>query len=400
MPRFEPFAGLRYDTERVPAADVTAPPYDVIDDHDRAGLCARSPFNIVCLDLPVGGDDRYEHAGSMLRQWQDGGILVADEEPAFYVYRMGFHDAAGRARQTAGVIGAMELATPDQGEVLPHERTTPRARSDRLELLRATRANLSPIWGLSLAPGLSGLCELPGGPLMRFTDPDGVHHRLYRIAEPAVIEAIADTVGSAPVVIADGHHRYATSLQYRDERRDAAGGASGPYDATMTFVVELTDTQLDVQPIHRLVDDIPGDVDVVALWEPYFETFAGGPASASALEALPDRMADAGALALLLDGAIWLLRPRSEAFEGVDDLDSARLDLALAALPTHTVRYQHGFGRVAAEVSAGRARAGVFLRPASVETIARMAHERRLMPPKTTFFAPKPCTGLVLRPLD
>jgi uncharacterized protein (DUF1015 family) len=110
-------------------------------------------------------------------------------------------------------------------------------------------------------------------------------------------------------------------------------------------------------------------------------------------------MADAGALAVLVDGAIWLLRPRPEAFAGVDDLDSARLDLALAALPSHTVRYQHGVGRVVAELAAGQARAGVFLRPANVETIASMARERRLMPPKTTFFAPKPRTGLVLRPL-
>ena len=108
-------------------------------------------------------------------------MLVQDDAPSFYVYRMGYHDEQGRARQTTGVIGALELQVPGEGDVLPHEHTTPKAKSDRLALLQATRTNLSPIWGLSLAEGLSGLAEVPGPPVGRATDAEGVHHRLWRV---------------------------------------------------------------------------------------------------------------------------------------------------------------------------------------------------------------------------
>ncbi len=399
MPRFEPFSGIRYDTERVSLAEVTAPPYDVISPDERSLLAARSPANVVRIDLPDddGTGDRYQAAARTFEGWRHDGILVTDDEPSFYVHRMGYHDAHGRARQTAGVIGALELVRPGGGGVLPHERTTPKARTDRLLLLRACRANLSAVWGLSLAPGLASLCELPGGPVGRFTDDAGVHHRLYRITEPAVVDALADTVSSAPVVIADGHHRFATSLAYRDERRAETGGAPGAYDLVMTYVVELTEGQLDVLPIHRLVDGLPPGLDLLEALAPFFDPGDSTPLDDAALATTADRMAEAGALALVLSEGVWLLHPRAGAFGGVDDLDSARLDLALAALPPHGLTYQHGIDNVAREVRAGHADAGVLLRPATIAQIAATAHDRRLMPPKSTFFAPKPCTGLVLR---
>src|SRR4029077_1915435 len=130
---------------------------------------------------------------------------------------MGFHDESGRPHQTSGVIGALELAVPGEGDVLPHERTMPKPKGDRLDLMRSCRANISPVWGLSLAEGLSALCEPSGPPTARCTDDDGVHHRIWRLEQPAVLEAISAAVGGAPVVIADGHHRYETALHYRDE---------------------------------------------------------------------------------------------------------------------------------------------------------------------------------------
>ena len=162
-----------------------------------------------------------------LGEWRDEGVLVQDEDPSFYVYRMGYKDDTGRLRQTTGVIGALELAQPGTGGVLPHEQTTPKAKSDRLDLLRACRANLSAVWGLSTAEGLTSLCELPGPPVAAWTDDEGVHHRLWPISQPGIVEAMAGAVASEPVVIADGHHRYVTSLQYRDERHEAGDGA-GP----------------------------------------------------------------------------------------------------------------------------------------------------------------------------
>jgi uncharacterized protein (DUF1015 family) len=400
VPRFEPFAGVRYDPTRVDLDDVIAPPYDVISPEERARLEARSPYNVVRIDLsePEGARDRYENACHHFYEWLDAGVLVADEEPSFYVYRMGFHDEQGRPRQTAGVIGALELSVPGEGDVLPHERTMAKPKDDRLNLTRACRANLSPVWGLSLAPGLSSLCELPGPPVARGTDEEGVHHRLWRIRQPGVVEAIAAAVASSPVVIADGHHRYETALAYRDEQR-AAGSHAGPHDLLMTYIVELAAEQLTVRPIHRLVSGLPPGLDLVDALSPFFDPFEAAPASGAA--SLPARMVDAGALALVQRDQTWLLRPRPDAFAQTETaLDSSRLAAALDALPHHAVAYQHGVDAVVAAVEKGEAQAGFLLRPATVAQIAAAARARRRMPAKTTFFYPKPRTGLVFRRLS
>ena len=402
MPRFEPFAGLRYHPD-IDLDAVTAPPYDVIDGAERAALAARTGYNAVRVDLPVDGEgepgeDRYATAARFLREFVADGVLVADDSPSLYVYRMGHHDEQGRPRQTTGVIGALAIEATGEGDVLPHEHTTPKAKSDRLDLLRSTAANLSPIWGLSLASGLSAVCDAVAGapPDGRATDAEGVHHRLWRVTAPALLEQLAEVVGGAPVVIADGHHRYETSRAYRDERRAAEG--EGPWDLTMAFVVELTEDELAVRPIHRLLTDLPEGADPTAALAEHFDVVEAGPADAT----LPERMAHEGALALVLPGArAWLLRPRADAFPaGLADLDSSRLQHALAeALPDVTVTYQHGTDRALAAVEGGQAEAAVLLRPATVAQITETAHERGRMPPKTTYFFPKPRTGFVFRPM-
>src|SRR4051794_17831335 len=153
---------------------------------------------------------------------------------------------------TLGVIGALGLEPPGTGDVLPHEHTTPKARSDRLDLLRATTANLSPIWGLSLARGLSKLLDPSDArPLGSWTDDDGVGHELWQLTESSAIDSVIETVSTAALVIADGHHRYETCLGFAQERPDLRGAA-----ATLCFVVELVDEQLTVQPIHRLLQGL------------------------------------------------------------------------------------------------------------------------------------------------
>ena len=387
MPRFEPFAALRY-REDVDLNLVTSPPYDVIDAEERAELAGRTAYNAVHVDAPTD----YGEAARLLRRWEDEGVLVADDAPSFYVYRMGYTDEGGRPRQTTGVLGALELQVPGSGDVLPHEHTTPKAKSDRLQLTRATQANLSPIWGLSLASGLSQLADVPGPPVGRATDELGVHHRLWRVTSPAVLEGVSSLVASAPVVIADGHHRYETALQYRDEV-----GPGTPADLTLALVVELTESELAVRPIHRLLSGLPAGFDLVAALGDAFEPFESGPADAG----LPERMADAGALGLVLpDGSAWLLRPRDGAFPAdLPDLDSSRLDVGRSALPAHEVTYQHGTEAILKRVTAGDADAGVLLRPATVAQISATARARDRMPPKTTYFFPKPRTGFVFRRL-
>ena len=397
VPRFEPFPGLRYSPSHVSSLDdVVCPPYDVISDTERATLEARSPSNVVRLELPHedGAGDRYQRARELLDSWRDGGILHREGQPSFYGYRMSFTDPAGRQSQTVGVIGTLGLETPGEG-ILPHEETTPKAKTDRLELLRATRANLSPIWGLSPGTGLSAHLTPPPHPLERATDDDGVVHETWPITDPAQISAIRAAVESAPVLIADGHHRFETALNYRAEREEA-GETGGDVDGVMALVVELTEEQLTVQAIHRLVVGLPSGFDLPDAMEEWFDITPAEPVDRTIL----GRMQEAGALAVLTARQAYLARPREKLMEAAThDLDSSRLDVALASLPSHQLVFQHGWENCAAAVAAGAASAAVLLRPATVQQIAAISRGGVRMPPKTTFFWPKPRTGMVIREL-
>ena len=399
MPGFSPFRGVRYNAEGGFVDDVIAPPYDVISPSDREALVARSEHNAVRLELPAeeDGRNRYEVAAELWRQWQDERVLVADDEPAFYAYRMGFKDESGRPRQTTGILGALHLEAPGQG-ILPHERTTSKDKADRFDLIRAVRANLSPIWVLSPTAGLSGLvdADVDGRPPdTRATDADGVHHRIWQITSPAVVDGIRDALAVNPVLVADGHHRYEIGLAYQAEQ--GAGDGSAGHDRILAFVVELSEDELSVRAIHRVLRGLPEGFDLLAALEPHFEPFETGPVD----ETILARMDDAGALGLVTPDGTWLLRPRPATVEAAShDLDSSRLDVALATLPDHDLKFQHGWDRVTDFVATGDADAAILLRPATVAQIATISHGGERMPPKTTFFYPKPATGLVFRSLD
>jgi uncharacterized protein (DUF1015 family) len=396
MPRFEPFPGLRY----APGTDlpaVIAPPYDVLSDADADELRSRSPQNIVHVDVPLEspGMSRYAVAGGLLRRWIETGVFRRDPLPTLTSYRMSFTDATGRARSLVGVLGALEVVDDGAGGVLPHERTTPKASTDRLDLTRATRANLSPVWGLSLAGGLTDLLAPPAEP-MGALDADGVEHRVERITDPERIAAICAVVGSDDVLIADGHHRYGVARQYRDEiaRGDGAGVAPTATSLTLAFVGELTPEQLSIDAIHRLVGGLPGDA-VDALLARDFEL---APAPEVTAQALAD-MVSTGRLVLLgPDGKGRWLIPKPGAFDGIRDLDGAWLEHTFAGSDAQ-LAYQHGLDEVRAALAAGTAERAVLIRPTSLAEIQRTAREGLLMPPKSTFFTPKLRTGLVIRDL-
>lgn len=402
VPRFEPFAALRYDPGRLELADVVAPPYDVIDADEQARLEERSPYNVVRVDLarPEGETDRYDTARCRFEEWLAEGVLVADDEPGYYVYRMGWRDEDGRPRQTSGVLGVLELDPDGTGAVLPHERTMAKPMDDRLRLMRACKANISPIWVLSLASGLAELCQPQGPPVARCTDDDGVHHRLWRLTSPAAVDAVSSVVASAPVVIADGHHRYQTALAYQAERRAAHGdqpdaAPSDPADLVLTYVVELADEELGVYPIHRLLAAVPGVASLFGVLEQSFDLQAAGAPS----ETLLGAMADQQALALVLPDQAFLLRPRSD-----DDqqtmADSERVEAALGGLDGVEIGFHHDVTTILALLDKGEAQAAILLRPVTVAQIAAAAGARRRLPEKTSFFAPKPRTGMVFRLLD
>ena len=393
MPRFEPFVGIRFASTLEPAS-VTAPPYDVISPTDRAELVDRAPINVVQIDLPIDSDDPYGAAARRFTTWRADGVLVDDPSPSFTVYRMETTDPDGRVRHTTGVIGALELSRPGEGDILPHEFTTPKAKSDRLDLLRSTRSNLSPVWGLSPARGLTALLETSEEPLCRFRV-DEVTHTVWRVLDPARLAAISSAVGSAPVVIADGHHRYETSLAYRDERRDV-DGEGGTADSVMTFVVELVEDELDVGPIHRLVSGLTDRSELATILA---ECFDIGPVETGPLPTI-GRLQDLGAMALVIPEGWRRLTPTPDTIARSRDLDSSRLDLALSRMPDHELVYQHGVDHVQSAVRSGAAQAGFLLRPVTVGQILEIAEGGEKMPPKSTFFAPKPRTGIVFRSME
>ncbi|MFN8022267.1 MAG: DUF1015 domain-containing protein [Acidimicrobiales bacterium] len=393
MPRFQPFPALRYAPD-VDLDAAAAPPYDVLSAADVAALRARHPRNIVEIDLPGPEDDpeRYHRAARTLHAWGDEGTFVRDASPTFTLYRMRFTTEDGTERETVGVLGALEVVDEGAGGVLPHERTTPKAKTDRLDLTRATEANLSPVWGLSLTAGLTDLLVEPAEMVGRCVDEQGVVHTVERVTDPERIAAIEAAVAANPVLIADGHHRYAISRTYRDERRAADG--RGPWDLTLTYVGELVESQLSIDAIHRLYRGIePAALETVLARS--FELAPAGPIDAS----FATRVVAEGSLCLVhADGTGTWLRPRAEAFDGVRQLDGALLEHALADTDAE-VGYQHGVQHVVDLVRSGDAAAGVLIRPTSIDEIRRTAHEGLLMPPKSTFFTPKLRTGLVMRPL-
>jgi len=403
VPDLLPFTAIRYVGTGIPndISDVCSPPYDVVDADQRAALAARDPHNVVRLVLP----DSYAAAAATFARWQREGVLAADPAPGFTVYRMEFTDADGRPAHTTGVIGALRL--DDDGQAAqPHERTLPKAKSDRLELLRATRANLEPIWGLSLATGLGALLEPGGPPLAVATDDDGVRHSVWALTAPDRIAAVRDAVGGRTLVLADGHHRYETSRNYRRER--AAGGRPDPgADAIMTLVVELAADELSVHAIHRLLHGVAG-VDLRAALTDTFTVEDAGAPTADGVAALERAMVRDRALGLVEPGGLALLRPRPEleARLGAEapelrDVDSARFDHGVrAALPGVELGYRNDAAAVAAVVAKGDADAAVLLRPVGVDAIRAAAAAGVLMPEKTTYFAPKPRSGAVFRSLD
>jgi uncharacterized protein (DUF1015 family) len=402
VPDFFPFPGVRYRPDAAAARleELTAPPYDVIDAEAWARLESTHPMNAVHLILPRDQEpgDRYDRAARRFEDWQRQGVLGTDDS-RLYLYRMTFTDAAGRARVTTGVIGALALSPPGEGDVLPHERTMPKPRGDRLELLRATRANLDPVWMLSMAPGLSDLLAGAETPATAgCIDADGVEHCLVPLPDE-LSTRVQQTVGSAPVVIADGHHRYETALAFAEDNPGA--------DRIMALVVELAPEQLWVRPIHRLLigagPDLRGRLDEVATVTPV------GPEAPEGLRSLLARMDSEGAMGLVDGEGLALLDLRRDVLgpdlerlpASLREVDSARLEVALGRLGIpEELDFHAEPAMVAAEVAKGTADAGVLLRAVSVGQIQAVAAAGERTPEKTTYFSPKPLTGMVFRSVD
>ncbi|MHB1711036.1 MAG: DUF1015 family protein, partial [Acidimicrobiales bacterium] len=386
-------------TKRVDMKMVISPPYDIIDPAERKRLAGRHSANSVRVELPEAdhraGLDKYAHAHSMLDYWQQAGTLVADPAPCFYGYRM----TPPGGHSTHGVIGALAIEGEQVGDILPHEQTLPKPKSDRLDLLRATRANLSPIWALSLTRGLTRtfIAAMSAAPApVVATDDDGVLHEMWVINDDATIDAVRNGVDASGVVVADGHHRYETALAYRRELAAAGNRTVAGADRVMTLVVELSDEQLEVGPVHRVLSGLPEGIDLVDAFSSWFDVTRMGDLTRATMASL----GDAAALSLVMASGAWLLSPKDGTPEAAGaSLDSSMVALAIAELPHHRLDYCYSWEKAAEAIGSGQAQAVVLLRPVGIGQISEWAHAGKRMPPKSTYFHPKPRTGMVFRPL-
>jgi uncharacterized protein (DUF1015 family) len=411
MADLQPLRTLRYEPATVGSlSDVIAPPYDVIDDAMRAELAARSPYNVVHIDLPPS----YDGAAATMRDWRRDGALVQEDEPAVWVLRQDYTAPDGERRSRTGFFARVRVDEYGPGRIRPHERTHPGPKKDRLKLTRATRTNLSSIF--ALFPDPDGIAERATGQIAG-TEPFASvdDDTLWRTTDEDLISELQMALADAELLIADGHHRYETSRVYAEEV-----GGEGEHRYVLMLLCALSDPGLLVFPTHRLLNRLKDDearqiavrdvlrenfeieelADTSELEPPagdgrvafgYMDSFHGRPFRATlkdqaiadrALQGMPEpyRRLDTAVLeALVLRGALKMSEDDISHLRGLDY--SKDLEDAIDA------------------VKKGRADAGFFMRATPVEQVRRVAETGESMPPKSTYFYPKVPTGLVFNPL-
>jgi uncharacterized protein (DUF1015 family) len=421
MADIQPLRALHYDQSVVGAlADVTSPPYDVIDAEQREALLKRSPFNVVAVDLPKGepgGRDSYTTAGEQFEAWQMQGVVVRDPEPSLWAHTQTYTGPDGQERTRRGFFCRVRIEGYGPGRVRPHERTHPGPKEDRLRLMRATRTNLSPIFSLYSDPQNVAWKALEPAtadtPWGEVSDGDGTTHKLWRVGDPQAIAAVQAATSDVELLIADGHHRYETADTYAEEL-----GGDGEHRYILMCLVALEDPGLTVFPTHRLVrgldrerqealrETLRRDFEIA---EVPFDQIAPEPGTgplqlgyidshhlqpyrltlkdqAIADAALPDfseayRSLDTGVLeALLLKGAL-----------GLSDDDISHFNGLFYARSTQ---------EAVARVRSGEYDAAFLMRPTPVSQVRDVAASGENMPPKSTFFYPKLLTGLLFNPLS
>jgi uncharacterized protein (DUF1015 family) len=410
-----PFRALRYD-ESV-AGDLgtlTSPPYDVIDEDGVRRYEAMSPYNVVRLILPReparGGGTRYDAAAALLASWRESGVLRADAEPALYAYEMRDGESV-----TRGLIGALALVDPDAGIVLPHENTMAGTVGDRVSLTAATECNTEPIYLVYDGGGAASALVSDVGswpPLAETRTEDGLVHRLWTITDPAVLAAVAADLRDRRAVIADGHHRYANYLRYQADRH-AAGDGDGPWDHGLVFLVDATAFGPQVHAIHRVVPGLRA-ADAARLAEAAFTVrrLDDTPDPADALDALASAGKGGAAFVLAGPDGRWLLTDPDQAVLArhlpADSSDAWRaLDVTVAhhvliralwglADNEDVVWFRHD-APAAEAAAAEHDGVALLLNPTPVEAVIAVAAAGERMPRKSTYFTPKPRTGLLLR---
>ena len=443
MPPIRPIPAIQY----AGAPDVSAriaPPYDVLDETAKAALLATDEHNIVAVDLPhlpaktVGPDSTYHAAGERYRSWLKQGVLHRRDRPAMFVYQQTY-TARGSRFERRGLIANVRVQPfgpgPDgQGGIHPHEQTFSGPKEDRLKLMRATRAQLSPIFGLHSDPAgevhklLSKVIESRKADAFGRTTNDDVLHEIWAVDSPDAIEPLVEAFARKDVFIADGHHRYNTALNYKAELEQAAGPLPDGHPATgcLFVLVAMQDPGMIVLPTHRVLGGMQkitwADLTKAAAGRLSITPFAGG---ADKLPALEAALADAGPHALGLFNPHESAAPLAIATPfDPDPLKTTHGDMSQAwrqldvAIVQHllveqicepgfcpsggsvTWKFPHSLDQLRLDATAAGYQLGVVMRATPLEAIEQVSAAGELMPQKSTFFYPKLATGMVINPLE
>jgi uncharacterized protein (DUF1015 family) len=434
MPDIQPFRAWRYDLGRVGAlSDVIAPPYDVIDPALQDALYTRHPNNVIRLILNRAepGDDeqknRYTRAARFWKDWQRDGVLRQESDPALYVYHQTFR-IEGKEFSRRGVLARVRLEPLGQGRIYPHEETMPGPKADRLKLMQATAANLSPVFGLYPDPA-NAIQDRLDAAVARTLPLEAVDHlgttsRIWSVTNPRLIREVQSLFHAKPVFIADGHHRYETSLRYLEERR--AAGEVRDQDAPPHFVlmmlVGMSDPGLLILPTHRLVSGIPalpsGRLRELLDRHFEFETIGKGAGGARDTWELIEAAGDQALLGFgtITDDTWQTARFRSPelmaslAAEHSHDWQGLGVSILHVVVLNHllrqglgaeaTCKYVHLLSEVNQAVAEQQCRLAVLVPPATMQHVEKIAGNLEKMPPKSTYFYPKLLSGLVFNPLN
>ena len=434
LPQIRPFAGVHFAKTLGPDwSALIAPPFDVLDEKSKAVLQAKHPNNIVTIDLPylppkaVGPDEVYAKANTTLRSWLSAGILQTSPRAAIYPYTQSF-DHNGRIYHRRGFFCAVKISPFSEGHVVPHEKTYREAIEDRLKLMRATEAQMSPIFGLysDTRHEVTNLLYKNLSKPEYTATLNGVKNDLWTTHDTDVERQIIDFIGRKPVYIADGHHRYTTALTYLQELEAKNGGplpSSHPANYCMFVLIGMQDDGLLIFPTHRLIGNVES-FNIAAFTAAVEDTF-----DVSALAVTPDKVAEYVDLALPKQGAhtFGLYDGRSRNLYQLtcknQDLlktlepnlsdASRRLDVAIlqrylldeiiqpnfAGGKEITKQYTADASEIVSRTDGEKSQIALLLKSTPLGALEQLGQYKEVMPQKSTYFYPKLATGMVINPL-
>ena len=428
MARVFPFRGLRYNPSKVNPAEVVTQPYDKITPEMQDRYYAASPYNLVrvILGKPQSGDNEresvYTRAAASMNQWRADGVLVPDAEPSIYLYTQAFRvpgDSSSAVTERRGFIALGQLEDYGQKVVFRHEQTLSKPKADRLNLLRATQTHFGQLFMLySDPPAEIGAVLRPSvPPTVEVRDEYDVLHRMWKISDPGTVQSVQAKMADKKLIIADGHHRYETALNYRNEMRKHAGGdSSAPYERVMMTFVNMDAPGLVILPTHRVVFGLENFsiFEMVGKLQVNFEVEDIGPLTA--IEGALDRLRQAGkdrtALLAVTSHGGFLLRSRSD-LKWNDATGLSERQRALDVVQLHKLvlegvlglseedirdqkhlKYQRDAREAVNEVARG-ANAAFLMNPVRMEQVRDIAFVGEVLPQKSTDFYPKLLSGLV-----